>query len=173
MSKPVKGMLTDELRARFEGFASACVIDMTGMDVQQQEKLRKSIRGKKGRVQVVKNSLARRAFAGTSLDALGKALDGPCALVVSTESPVDIAKTLVESAKQFAKLKLKQAIFEGDADLITVEQLSKMKGKRELIGEVAMLVCSPGRAIAGCLQSAQGKIAGCLKALGDKAEAGS
>jgi hypothetical protein len=44
-----------------------------------------------------------------------------------------------------------------------------MRDKGDLLGEVAMLVASPGRAIAGCLRSPQSKIAGCLKARIDAA----
>jgi len=169
MSKPIKQKVTDELQGRYEACGSACVIDMTGMDVQQQEQLRKTLRAKGGRVQVVKNSLARRAWSGGLLEPLGAALEGPCAIVISTESVIDVAKALVDAAKAFNKLTLKQAIFEGDPDLVTVQQLSQMKGKRELLGDVAMLLSSPGRALAGCLRSPQSKIAGCLKAIVEKA----
>jgi large subunit ribosomal protein L10 len=170
MSKAVKGMVTDELKSRFVGYSSACVIDMTGMTVLQQETLRKTVRSKKGRVQVVKNSLARLAFNGTSLAPLGASLTGPCALVTSTESIIDVARSLVEAAREFKSLKLKRAIVEGDPNLATVEEVSRMKGRRELVGEIAMLLSSPGRAIAGCLKAPQSKLAGCLKAIVDKGE---
>ncbi len=68
-----------------------------------------------------------------------------------------------------ATLELKQAVFDGDPVLLTVEQLSKMSTKSELLGEVAMLIASPGRAIAGCLGGPQARIAGCLKTMIDKA----
>lgn len=170
MSKTVKNMVTEELRDRYAAFTSACVVDMTGMNVQDQEALRSAVREKSGRVEVVKNSLARRAFADGPLSPLGAALEGPCALVTSSEtSVIDIAKVLAEVAKEFSELKLKHAIFDGDPELFTVEALSKMKGQPELMSEIAMLMSSPGRAIAGCLGSAQSKIAGCLKAMIDKA----
>ena len=171
MSKLVKSLVTDELKAKYAGFSSALVVDMTGLNVQAQEKIRKNLRGKSARMEIVKNSLARRAFAGGPLEPLGKAMEGPCAVVVARESLVDVAKMLIDAAKEFNKLKLKKAIFEGDPSLMTVEEFSKMKGKRELLGEVAMLISSPGRAIAGCLRSPGGKIAGCLKTIADKAEA--
>lgn len=170
MSKPVKSMITDTLRARYADTNSACVVDMTGLTVQQQEGVRGKLREKSAKLHVVKNGLARRAFAGTGLEPLGKALEGPCALVTSEESLIDVAKALVETAKEFEPLKLKHAIFDGDPELFTVEELSKMKGLRELLGEIAMLISSPGRAVAGCLQSPQAKIAGCLKAIADKGE---
>ncbi len=169
MSKAVKKLVTEELRTRYEGLNSACVVELTGMSVQAQESLRKRLRDKSARLQVVKNSLARRAFEDGPLAPLGQALEGPCALVTCSASLIDIAKVLVEAAKDFKELKLKQAIFDGDPSLVLVEELSKMKGQTGLIGEVGMLISSPGRAVAGCIGSPQAKIAGCLKALVDKA----
>ncbi len=76
---------------------------------------------------------------------------------------------LVEATKEFKALKLKEAIFDGDPSLMTVESLAKMRGRSEILGELALLVSSPGRAIAGCIRSPQSKIAGCLKAMIEKA----
>lgn len=169
MSKPVKDLVTREIKERYQDQNSAFVVDLTGLSVLQQEKIRLLLGERKAKLQVVKNSLARRALEGSPLEPLGKSLEGPCALVVSSESLVEAAKALVAAAKEFANLKLKKAIYEGDPDLLTVEQLAKMKTKRDLLGEIAMLVASPGRAIAGCLSSPQARIAGCLKAMADKA----
>ena len=169
MSKPVKEMIAAELKQRYGEAQSAFVVDMTGLSVQSQESLRGVIRGKCGRLEVVKNSMARRAFVDTELEPLGGVLDGPCALVSCEESLIEVAKVLVQAAEDFEQLKLKQAIFDGDPRLLTVEELSKMRGKRELMGEVVMLVSSPGRAIAGCLSSPQAKVAGCLKTIADRA----
>ncbi len=162
-------MVVRELRERYSGTDSACVIDLTGMNVQEQEQLRRALREKSGRVEVVKNSLARRAFQDSPLEPLGSVLDGPCALVTSPESVIDVAKVLVQVAKEFTQLELKQAIMLGDPDLLTVADVSKMKSQLELIAELAMLVVSPGRAVAGCLSSPQARIAGCLQAIIDKA----
>jgi large subunit ribosomal protein L10 len=162
-------MVADELRERFDGVSSACVVDVTGMTVQEQETLRGRLRSGSARLQVVKNSMARRAFQAGPLAPLGEALTGPCALVTSAESPISAAKILVEAAAALPALTLKEAMFDGDAVLMTVVELSKMRDKGDLLGEVAMLVASPGRAIAGCLRSPQSKIAGCLKARIDAA----
>jgi large subunit ribosomal protein L10 len=169
MSKAIKALITDDLKTRYAGATSACVVEITGLDVQAQEKMRRDLRAKSGRLEVVKNSLAKYAFKGGPLEALGDALTGPCALVTAKESMIEVAKYLVEATKDFKSLKLKVAVYEGDRALITVEALSRMRGKRELLGELAMLLASPGRALAGCLRSPQAKIAGCLKTLADKA----
>jgi large subunit ribosomal protein L10 len=165
MSKPTKALVTNELRDRYAGLESACVVELTGMNVQQQEKLRRMLRKKSARLEVVKNSLIRRALEGGPLEPLGRALDGPCALVTSRESLVEVAKSLLEAAKEFKKLKLKQAIVDGDPSLVSIESVSRRKTRAQLLGEVAMLISSPGRALAGCLRGPQARIAGCLKAL--------
>ena len=169
MSKPVKAMITAELRKTYDGVESGCVVDIAGLDMKAQESIRTTLQEQSARLQVVKNSMAKQAFKDTALEPIGDALQGPCAIVTSEESIIDAAKALVAAAKEFKGLTLKQAIIEGDPDLITVAEASKLKGRIELLGEVAMLVSSPGRAIAGCVSSPQSKIAGCLKAIVEKA----
>jgi large subunit ribosomal protein L10 len=169
MSKTVKALMTKELKQRYAGVQSACVVELSGLDVAAQDKLRRTLAKKSAKMEVVKNSVAKVAFQDGPLAPLGAALTGPCALVTGGDSAVEIAKLLIESAKEFVKLKLKTAIYEGEPSLLTVQSLAKMRSRIELIGEVAMLVSSPGRALAGCLRSPQAKIAGCLKTLAEKA----
>ncbi|MCK4659288.1 MAG: 50S ribosomal protein L10 [Phycisphaerae bacterium] len=170
MSKPLKRMVSEDLRRKYEGVDSACVVDLTGLNVQKTQDVRRDLTQKQIRLEVVKNSMARLAFCDGPLEPLARALVGPNALVTGGDSIIEVARALMQWSKEFKEITLKQAIVEGDADLLEVEQLSKMQGRRELIGEVAMLISSPGRAIAGCLSSPQAKIAGCLKAMADKEE---
>ena len=170
MSKPLKQMMTDALRDRYAGVDSACVVDLTGLDVVSTTRFRRTLREKSMQVAVVKNSLAARAFQGTPLEPLGRSLKGPCALVTGGDSILEVARTLVAALKDFAVIRLKQAIIEGDPALMTVEEVSRLKGRLELIGEVAMLISSPGRRVAGCILSPGGIIAGCIKGLIEKLE---
>ncbi|MFQ5489241.1 MAG: 50S ribosomal protein L10 [Phycisphaerae bacterium] len=168
MSKLVKDMITQTLSARYDGVQDACVVDLSGLDVDRTQQLRRDLSSKSMRLHVVKNAMARRAFAGGPLEPLGKELSGPCALVTGGDNIIDVARTLVHWAKELGNIGLKEAIIDGDADLVTVDQLAQMKSKDELVGEIGLLVSSPGRALAGCLQGAGGKIAGCLKTLADR-----
>ena len=168
MSKPVKRMLTDYLKNRYGGLESACVVDLTGLDVISTEKLRGALRERNARLEVIKNRLARQAFADTALRPLGDILRGPCALITSEDSIIDAAKGLVNFAKEYKQLELKEAILDGDPDLLSVVELSKMKSRGELCGEIAALIEGPGRRIAGALALPSAKIAGCLKALAEK-----
>ncbi len=98
-------------------------------------------------------------------------LEGPCALVTSTDSIIDIAKLLVTMDEEIPNLTLKNAMLDGEPSLFAVEQLSKMRSRTELLGEVASLLLAPAGAIAGCLGAPQSKIAGCLKTLAAADEA--
>jgi large subunit ribosomal protein L10 len=170
MSKPLKNMLTSYLTDRYESVSSACVVDLTGLDVKTTEKLRVKLREKGGRMEVVPNRLARQAFSQGPLKPLGAALRGPSALIVADDSIIDIAKALVDFTRECKQLTLKQAILDGDPALISVRDLSGMKSRVEILGDVAALIWGPGRRIAGAIASPQGKIAGCLKAIAEKGE---
>lgn len=168
MSKQLKSLVTDALRARYQGIDKACVVDVSGLNVEDIIKVRRELTSKNIRLRVVKNSLARRAFAGGPLESLGNDLAGPCALVTGGDSAIDMAREMVRLAVEFPQLGLKQGIMEGESSLIPVANLAKLMGRTELISEIAGLLGSPGRSLAGCLCSAQSRIAGCLKAMADK-----
>ena len=169
MSKPVKQLLSDEVRRRCEGFDSACVIDISGLDAIKTNLMRGALKKQDIRMHVVKNSQARRALADGPLGALADSLSGPCALVYGEPPITDIAKELARWAKEHEVIKLKNGTLE--AELYSVQELSTMKGKTELVGEIGLLISSPARMIAGQLQSPASGIAGCLKALIEKNEA--
>ncbi len=168
MSKQLKTLITDTLRSRYEGVDSACVVDVTGLTVEDAQRVRRALAAKRIELMVVKNSLARRALDGGPLESLGRDLAGPCALVTGGDSVIDVAREVVKLAGEFPKLILKRGIMDGDPEVTEVAELAKLKGKSELLSDIAMLMASPGRAIAGCVGSPAGRIAGCLKAIVEK-----
>lgn len=167
MSKQLKAMITDAVRSRFEGVDEACVVDLTGLNVEHTIAVRTALSDKNMRMMVVKNSLARRAFDGGPLDPLGRELSGPCAFVTGGDSVIDVAREMVRLAQEYPSITLKRGLLRGETDVSAVADLAKLMGKGELMAEIAGLLASPGRALAGCLASPQGKIAGCLKAMVD------
>lgn len=170
MSKPVKDLVTREYQKNYGSLDNACVVSVIGLDAISANKLRGELRAKRIRLQVIKNSLAKRALSGGPLEPLADALDGPCALVTGGESLIDVAKILIEAKKKYPALQLKLGMLGGDPSLIGIEQLSKMKSRQELLSEIALLISSPGRKLAACLVGPAGKVAGCLKAIADKEE---
>lgn len=172
MSKPVKDLITKEYKSAYADVSSACVVSVIGLNAKATNKLRGALRAKNIKLQVIKNSLARRAFVGVPLSPLAEALDGPCALVTGGTSVIDVAKELAAAQKEYPELVLKLGILDGDPDLIDVARMAKMKGRDELLAEVAMLIASPGRRLAGAIAGPARRLAGCVKAIIDKAEQG-
>ncbi len=104
MSKPVKNMIEDSYRKLFGEVDSAVIIDICGVKANDNNTLRSSLAEREIRVTVVKNSLAKRAFADTPMQPISDLLDGPCAMVTGGQSVVEVARGLIAPAKAIANL---------------------------------------------------------------------
>jgi large subunit ribosomal protein L10 len=174
MSKTVKSMIMRDYKARAGDAKDAMLISIRGMKAIDTTKLRTNLRKSKVKVTVIRNSLARKQFAGTALEKLESLLTGPSALVVSETSVVDAARSIVGMLKDFPTLELKGAILDGN--LFTgkagVEELSKFPTREEAIGNNVTLIVSPGRKLAAQIKGPGSNVAGLIKAIEAKLEKG-
>lgn len=176
MSKPVKNLITEDYKRRFDGVSGAVLVDVRGIESNDNNSFRTDLAGKDIKVTVVKNSQAKRAFEGTDLQGLSDMLDGPSALVypVTEEtSVVNVARELVDWAKKLEHLEFRGAILDGimfGPDQI--EALSKYPTKEEAQAKVVTLLLSPARNLVGAVAAPAGNIAGILKTIQDKLEKG-
>jgi large subunit ribosomal protein L10 len=174
MSKPVKDMMVAEYRRRFGELEAAVVIEIRGLDAEGTTSLRGDLREKAIRVSIVKNTLARKAFAGTPLEALDPSLEGPSALVYGGASVVDVARELVAKAKKVKQLELKAACLDGvlyeGAEGVT--RLSTMPTREEAQTELVTLALSPGRNLLGAAKGPGGRLLGIVKEIQERLERG-
>lgn len=169
MSKQVKKLLSDDLREAFTGVSDVLVVSVNGVDGIQNNTMRLALRQKNIRLQVVKNSLAKRVFTELGLTPVSKYLEGPSAVAWGGPSIVELAKEITAWAGKANKLEIKGGTASGQA--LTPQQvlaLSKLPPREELIGRVVSLALSPARRLAGLINAPAGRLAGQLKA---KAEA--
>ncbi len=174
MSKYVKEMMVENYRNRFNDVSEALLLDIRGIEANENNALRLGLHAKNIRITVLRNTLARDAFNGTSLENILPALDGPTALCYGGESVVDVARELVDWAKKVEHLDLKGAIldgeyFEGDAG---VKELSKYPTLDEAKGQVIQLVLSPGSKLMGIATSPGSGIMGIVKEIEERLEKG-
>ncbi len=174
MSKPIKEMIIRDYKTRFSGVEGGVLVEIRGMDAGTNNRLRTALVQKQIRITVVKNSLARTAFAGTPLESLSKYLTGPSALVYGGDSVVEVAREIVQWAKDKESLHFKAAIldgvtFEGPAG---VKALSKYPTREEAQAQVVTLVLSPGRTLMGSVKSPGSTLLGIVKEIQRKLEAG-
>ncbi len=174
MSKPVKDMMVREYLSRFGETSEALLISIRGIGGHGNSEIRMGMARKGINITVVRNNLARKAFAETDLGLLSPLLEGPCALACGGESVVEVAREIVELLKKFPELELKGAVldgelFEGNAG---VQRLSKFPTRDEAIAEDVALVLGPGRKLVGAVKGPGSRLVGILKALEEKLESG-
>lgn len=179
MSKTVKEMIVREYRKRFDGVEGAVAVELAGLDAIATNRMRSHLRSKSVRVTVVKNSLARRAFAGGGLEALGKVFVGPTAVVYGVgPSVVDVAREIVKWAdehdKKREKYRFKGAVldgvlYEGPAG---VEKLSKMPTREEAVATVIAIALSPAKKVIGAAVSPGRRVLGIVKEIQTRLEKG-
>jgi large subunit ribosomal protein L10 len=174
MSKPVKNLVISEYKKRFSDVDGALVISVRGINSKDTTALRAGLREKNIRVTIVKNTLAKKAFAGTALEALEAALSGPAALAYGGTSVVDLARELVDWAKKVQQLELRGAVLDGEYfdGAEGVKRLSTFPTREEAQARVVTLVLSPGGKIVGAAKSPGSKLLGIVKEIQERLEKG-
>ena len=133
-----------ELERAFKGTQSAVLVDFKGLKVPEVTELRRQVRAAKGEYKVVKNTLAKRALAGTPFAALDQFFTGTTAVAYAGEDPVALAKVLTTFAKTAPALQIKAAVVQGRAIKAgEVGELATMPGKPELYAKLLFLLQSP------------------------------
>ncbi len=172
MSKPVKELIMADYKQRFEHLEGALVVDIRGIEANDNNELRLNLAEKNIRITVIKNTLAKKAFEGTSLEAAVPALTGPAALAYGAESVVDVARELVDWAKKVKQLDLKGAVldgeyYEGEAG---VYRLSKFPTKDEAKARVVQLVLTPAGNVLSAAKAPGSNILGIVKEIEERVE---
>lgn len=173
MSKLVKDLISNELAGRYADIDSAVWVEIVGVDGNTTNEFRHELRKNEVRLEVVKNSLFRRAVAEQPLNKLATELEGPAALLTGGESAIDIAKLIKPWYEKMPGMKVRGALLEGEyLPEERCQKLDKMATKRDLQGQVAGAALAPGANLAGAIRSGGSNVAGCIKAMIGKLEDG-
>ncbi len=136
MNRDEKSAIVSELSDSFNRAKFAVVTDYCGLSVSELQKIRIELRECNSEIRIAKNTLLKRAVAGTDAEALIDDFTGTTAVVMSYDEPVSPAKVLAKYAKDFDKFELRSAALEGDK--ISVDELialSKLPTKEVLLGQ--------------------------------------
>jgi large subunit ribosomal protein L10 len=144
-----------ELAAAFKSSDSAILVDYRGLNVPQVTELRRQLRSAKASYRVVKNTIAKRALKGTSLNVLEKHFEGATGVAYTSTDPVALAKTLTTFVKTAPALKIKAAVVQGKAiQPAEVTELASMPGKPELLAKLLFVLQAPMVQIVSVLNAA-------------------
>ena len=144
VSRAEKTTELEELTTAFGQSQTAILLDYRGIKVPQVTELRRQVRAAKGTYRVVKNTLAKRALAGTSFESLTAHFEGTTAVAYSESDPVVLAKTLTTFARTTPALQIKAAVVQGKALVpAEVSELAALPGKPELYAKLLFLLQAP------------------------------
>jgi large subunit ribosomal protein L10 len=114
-----------------------------GITVADMTKLRNDARSKGVNLSVLKNTLARRAVAGSQFEVVGDQMTGPLIYGFSIDA-VAAAKVVADFAKTNDKLVIRAGAFAGKAlDVNGVKQLANIPSKEVLLAQLCGLLMSP------------------------------
>ena len=140
----LKQPIIDEIKELLTNAQAMVLTDYRGLTVEEDTKLRKSLREAGVTYKVFKNTLIKRAVEGTEFEAVAALLEGPTAIAVSTEDATAPARILFEASKTMPKLELKGGVVAGefyDADMIKV--IATIPSREVLIGKLLGSIQSP------------------------------
>ena len=176
MSKPVKNLIKESYKRRFEGLTGAVVVDIRGIESNDNNRMRGGLREKQIKISVVKNTLAKAVFEGTEMEKVHEVIDGPSALVYPTSgdvSVVNVARELITWSKELENFEFKGAVMEGIVfEANEIEKLSKYPTREEAQAQAVQLILSPAQKLVGAIKSPASNLAGILKTIEEKLEKG-
>jgi large subunit ribosomal protein L10 len=162
-AKQAKQVIIDEIKERFENAGSVIAVDYLGLTVSEADELRAALRKEGVGFTVYKNTLIKRAIAGTSYESFGDGdtLKGSTALAFSGDDLTAGARVLAKAIKDYKKMAFKGGVVEGLVyDKAQIEEFSSIPSKEELIARFM-----------GSIQSPMTKLALTLKAIAEAQEA--
>lgn len=151
LSRNEKAAMVTDVGQQIARAQTLALAEYRGLTVEHLNALRRQARDKGVYLHVLKNSLARRAVAGTSFEVAAGAMNGP--LIYSfSEDAVAAAKVIADFAKGNEKLIVKGGAHAGKVlDANGIKALAAIPSRQVLLAQVAGLLMSPIQRLAGVL----------------------
>jgi len=148
-----KQAMLAELVESMKNAESGVLVNYCGITVEDDTKLRKSLREAGVDYRVVKNTYIRKAAAEAGLNGFDNVLEGMTAIAMSSDA-VAPAKILCKYAKDNENFTVKAGFIDGRViDVAEVEALAAIPGKEGLIAKMLGSIQSPLYGLAIALQA--------------------
>ncbi|MGI6116752.1 MAG: 50S ribosomal protein L10 [Bilifractor sp.] len=140
LKKPV----VDEIAGVIQDADSVVLVNYSGLTVEQDTALRKSLRENGVIYKVYKNTMMNFAFRGTPCEELCKDLEGTNALAVSKEDATAPARLIGEFAKKNPQIEFVSGVVEGNYyDVEGLKALAKIPAREVLLSRLLGSLQSP------------------------------
>lgn len=143
LNRNEKAAVVTDVAAQAAKSQTLALAEYRGLTVDHLNKLRVEARAKGVYLHVLKNTLARRAVAGTPFECIAESMVGPLIYGFS-EDAVAAAKVISDFAKTNDKLVIKGGAYGGKAlDVSAVKALASVPSKEVLLAQLLGLMQSP------------------------------
>jgi large subunit ribosomal protein L10 len=167
-----KKALVAEVSAVAATALSVVAAEYRGLTVSQMTDLRLKARSAGVYVRVVKNTLARKAMAGTSYECMSAVLKGPLVLAFSKDDPGAAARVVKAFAKDNDKL-VTTAVSLGGQLLAAsaLDKVASLPTREQALAQLLGVMKAPIQKLAATLAAAPSKLVRTLAAVRDQKQA--
>jgi large subunit ribosomal protein L10 len=140
----------DALAEQFQAASAGMLIGFNKLTVAKDQELRRSLRDAGASYTVVKNTLARKAAAGTPFEGAAEHFKGVTALALAEGDPVQLSKAISKFVKDNPEVfSFKAGVVEGRVvALRDVEALATLPSKEVLISRIMFLINAQAQRLA-------------------------
>jgi large subunit ribosomal protein L10 len=167
-----KKVVVAEVNAVASKALSVVGAENRGLTVTQMTELRARARKDGVHVRIVKNTLARKALAGTSFECIAPALKGPIILAFSHDDPGAAARIVKTFAKDNEKLVATLVSLGGQMlPAKDLDRVASMPTRAQALSQLLGVLQAPIAKLVGTLAAANVKLVRTLQAVADAKKA--
>jgi large subunit ribosomal protein L10 len=167
-----KKALVQEVSAIAAKAQSVVAAEYRGITVSQMTELRARARGQGVYMRVVKNTLARKALAGTTFETIGPKLKGPLVLAFSQDDPGAAARVVKDFAKTNDKLVATLVSIGGQVlSPKELEKVASLPTREQALAQLMGLLKAPIQKLVRTLAEPQAKLVRTIAAVRDQKQA--
>src|SRR5579871_5795003 len=169
-----KKALVAEVNAVAAKAQSVVAAEYRGLTVSQMTELRAKARAQGVYMRVVKNTLARKALAGTTFEPIGPSLKGPLVLAFSKDDPGAAARVVKDFAKGHEKLVATLVSLGGQVlPGKDIDRVASLPTREQALAMLLGVLKAPVTKLVGTLAAPASKLARTVAAVRDQKQAAS
>lgn len=164
-----KQQIVSEVNQAANSALSAVLADYRGVSVGDLTELRKTARENKVYLRVVRNTLLKRAVAGTEFECIQEVLIGPTILAFSQEDPGAAARVLKDFAIENANFEIKALSVDGKLlEASQIDVLAKLPTHDQGLSILMSVMLAPVTKLARTLNEVPSKVTRAVAAVRDQ-----
>ncbi|HET8701916.1 MAG TPA: 50S ribosomal protein L10 [Nitrococcus sp.] len=168
-----KQRLVRDLADVASGAHSALAAEYRGLTAAEMDQLRVNAREADVYLKIIKNTLAKRAVAGTHFECMTEGFGGPLLLAFSRQDPASSARVVLDFSKDHTKLIVKMVAVGGKLyPASEADRLASLPTYEEAISRLMATMRAPVQKLVTTLNEVPAKLVRTLAAVRDAKQGG-